>query len=272
MIAPASSRRYAARKNESRGRRGWGPSAVALVVALVLSGCCGPTPRAEHGTHLRAPVSRLAELGRARDAAIVSRAAELLAYARAAEPGMTALLLELARAAGGDMYKLEFRLKTEASLLRKMRSLLADAPPEEARHAQMDDVLRYTMRIEDEPPGHHADTVRAVLTALEARGHTVLRVKNYWPGGDNYSGVNGVLRAPGGLHWELQFHTAASIHAAAETRIAYEEMRRDETALARKRELYDAMTRVWQRVPIPHGILQPGALHPRAEILARGRP
>jgi len=55
-----------------------------------------------------------------------------------------------------------------------------------------------------------AEAIRATFKGLEAAGHKVIKVKNYWPRGDNYSGVNSVLETSDGLEWELQFHTAES--------------------------------------------------------------
>jgi hypothetical protein len=133
-------------------------------------------------------------------------------------------------------------------------------------------MLRYTMRLEDEPAGHYVEAGREVLRAVEAQGHRVEHLKNYWPRNDNYSGVNCVLRAPGGMKWELQFHTEASLAAAVTTRAWYEEMRRIDTPLARKRELFDEMTRVWNDVEVPKSALRPKAIHERAQILERPRP
>ena len=81
-----------------------------------------------------------------------------------------------------------------------------------------------------------------------------------------------MFEAPNGLLWELQFHTPDSIRVQAQTRAMYEELRRVETAQARKEELFDAMTAAWNEVPIPKGILVPGALHEKAEIIDRRRP
>ncbi len=40
------------------------------------------------------------------------------------------------------------------------------------------------------------------LVRLERSGHSVQRVKNYWPADDNYSGINSILKAPDGLEWD----------------------------------------------------------------------
>lgn len=153
-----------------------------------------------------------------------------------------------------------------------MRAMLREQPELDPQSLELDDLLRYTLRVEDEPAGRHAEAIRQVLTALRQRGHRVERLKNYWPDGDNYSGINTVLRSADGTPWELQFHTAASLGAAKQTRAWYEELRSADTPLPRKQQLFDMMTEVWDAVPVPAGILQPGALGPHEQILERQRP
>ena len=111
-----------------------------------------------------------------------------------------------------------------------------------------------------------------ILQTLEKKGHSVVRIKNYWPADDNYSGLTSVLRTPSGLSWELQFHTSASLKVQKATRPLYEELRRADTPLERKRVLFDEMTKAWNEVPIPLEALQPQNLHARELIKTRERP
>ena len=206
------------------------------------------------------------------DATLEARARALLERAREIEPEVTAMLVRIAGEAGGEMVGLEHRFKTLESSLRKMRLILTEDPALTPEEVTIQDALRYTMRVDDEPAGNYVRTVAGTLEALEARGHTVLVVKNYWPDSDNYSGVNTVLQAPSGLPWELQFHTTESYRVQHETRDAYEELRLVSTPLERKRELFDEMTRTWDTVPIPADVLLPQNLHEREEIRDRSRP
>jgi hypothetical protein len=202
---------------------------------------------------------------------IAARADEIIAEARAAEPLVTPVLVQVAREHSGEMVKLEHRLKTKSSTIRKLKTRMADKGL--ALHAVViDDALRYTIRIDDEPPGRHLDGVKATLAALEADGHRVDRLKNYWPTGDNYSGINCVIRTASGMPWELQFHTKQSLEVQHRTRAWYEELREFGTPAVRKRELFDLMTKAWDAAPIPQHILEPGRVHPKAEILNRPRP
>jgi hypothetical protein len=186
-------------------------------------------------------------------------ARRLRARAEAHEPATTATMQRLAEAAGGHLHKLEYRLKTVASAARKLRKRAVEAGTP-AGEAALDDMLRYTLVVEDRPAGHHLATIRAVLGRLEAEGHRPVRLKNYWPRGDNYSGVNGVLEAPDGLRWELQFHTPASIEVQAATRADYERLRALSTPIEARRGLFRRMAEAWAAVPIPTGLLEPGAL------------
>ncbi|MEJ2086747.1 MAG: hypothetical protein P8Y44_13940, partial [Acidobacteriota bacterium] len=84
--------------------------------------------------------------------------------------------------------------------------------------------------------------------------------------------VNTVLKAPNGTTWELQFHTSASLQTKDETHVYYEEYRLLATPIDRKRELFQTMADLWEDVPIPVGILQPGSLHPAEQILQHSPP
>lgn len=231
------------------------PSKNAALALLLLAGACahaGPGPAGPD------PVE--------------ARVVALMDRAREAEPAVTARLASLAEARGGHLYKLEHRLKTKKSAVRKMRLKLAEDPSRTPEDITLQDMLRYTMVVGDQPPGNYVRAVHEALASLEAEGHTVVVVKNYWPTGDNYSGVNSILRTPGGLPWELQFHTPRSLEVQAETRTQYEELRKEVTALPRKRALFDAMTAAWDTVPIPKDVLEQGNLHAKESIRDRERP
>lgn len=199
--------------------------------------------------------------------AIAALADQLESAAQANEPAVTAVLQELASTAGAELIGLEHRLKKRPSMLRKIR--LQEGPVEDI---VISDALRYTMRIEDEPEGDHVKTLVDVVAALESKGHRIVKLKNYWPKGDNYSGVNSVLKSPSGLLWELQFHTADSLLVQKATRAAYEELRQASTTVERKRELFDQMSVTWDEVHVPVDILLPQSLHSTEQIILRPRP
>jgi hypothetical protein len=232
-----------------------GPRALLLLVGLALLSC-GPGAQAR-------PDDTEATLQR--------RAEALLSRAREVEPPVTELLMRLAGEAGGEMVGLEHRFKTLESTLRKMRLILSEEPDVTAETVTIPDALRYTMRVDDDPPGNYVRTCAATLDALEAAGHRVIVVKNYWPRGDNYSGVNTIMQA-GGLEWELQFHTTDSYRIQRETRALYEELRLEATPPDRKRELFDIMTTAWDAAAVPADVLEPHNMHEEEEIRDRPRP
>ena len=244
-------------------------SPVLALLALLLAGC----PRGADTT-AGPPDGRDSRPDPAaeREAAIEKLADGYMARAAANEPDVSRILQEVAAQQGGTMAGFEHRLKKRDSLLRKIRSRLADSPDTPVAEIVIDDALRYTLQVDDQPPGRHGEAIRATFAALEAAGHAVQRVKNYWPRGDNYSGVNAVLVAPDGLSWELQFHTADSFRIKEETHELYEELRDDATPVARKREVFQLLAAPWEQVPIPEGLLTPNSLHPSEDIIRHDPP
>ena len=220
---------------------------IFLAALLVLDGCAGST-------------------------SIKSRARQITDQAAEIEPSVTPTVVALAEGEGGRMIKLEERLKTRKSTRRKLRKLRKSNPDIPIWRLELEDSLRYTIQLKDKPPGWHTAAINRILRALEADGHEVLLVKNYWPRGDSYSGVNSVLEHQSGLKWELQFHTARSVATQKKTRDWYEELRDEDTTIERKRKLFKKMTKAWDKVPIPVDILLPQSLHQREEIIHRKGP
>jgi hypothetical protein len=203
----------------------------------------------------------------ARDAEIEHRADELVAQATRNEAEASQLLQAIAKRVGGSLAGFESRLKTRASTVRKIRTTLLNHPDRSIAKVDLGDSLRYTLVVDDDPAGRHADAIRATFAALTELGHTVKKVKNYWPCCDNYSGVNTVIVTPDGLSWELQFHTQASYRIKAADHELYEQLRADDTKIEVKRELFNKLAAPWKAVPIPKDMLVPHALHATEEII-----
>ncbi len=267
----------------------WSGAALQLCLAAFLASCCAakpsvatraPAPTARASAEppasplALAPPSATPQPSAAAPAAdaVVARSAELAALAARIEPAITPLLQRLAKSHGGALVKLAYRLKTRHSTERKIRKALSARPGLAVGAVRVEDALRYTMRVADEPPGRYVAAARATLADLESAGHVVQYVKNYWPRDDNYSGMNTVVLDASGLFWELQFHTPESFAAQSDTRSDYEEFRKVGTPLERQRELFDSMSARWNEVPVPLGVLQPGAIHVEGQIRERARP
>ena len=245
------------------------PTLLAAVLAAAACRGAQPAPGAPPNQTPAAPPARAAP---SRDALIVRMTDDVMARARAHEPVISAELRSIAVQVGGRLAGFEFRLKSRDSCLRKMRKKLHDHPDWEPRDAELDDALRYTIEVDDDPPGRHAEAIRMAFGRFEGAGHRVVEVKNYWPRGDNYSGVNAVLLAPDGLKWELQFHTRESFRIKMRDHHLYEELREVATSTARKRQLYYELAEPWNAVPIPQHMLDPKALHGNEEIILRPPP
>lgn len=232
--------------------------AAAVLLALTLAGCCCPPQRCQATAVVRVSTT------------LEGRAHAIADQARAAEPGATALLQRLAQEMGGELMGLEHRLKTPSALRSKLTRLTQDG--EALADVEVYDALRYTLLLADDPAGAHDRDIRTALARFEAEGHVVEVVKNYWPGGDTYAGVNVTLRLPSGLPWELQFHTRQSYATKDATHDDYEIFRAPATPLERRRGLYDKMRAIWDAVRVPVGILEPGSLHARETLKTYARP
>jgi len=204
------------------------------------------------------------------DNQLLAAATSLNITATDAEGPITALLQDLAVQSQAQLRGLTHRLKTKSSTLRKLKKIykqqLSQGISPSTDTLKITDALRYTFEVGDQPPGHYVKTVNETLKALEAKGFKVVKVKNYWPKGDNYSGVNTALLTQSGLAWELQFHTASSYQEAKRSHELYEQLRSTETSLKRRQELFSQMSSPWETIGVPQGVLEPKNLHDLEEI------
>lgn len=233
-----------------------------LALALVLSACATSQPVAEVSANGTAPDWTAAQ----------SHADDLLRLAEHAEQWVTPALQYLAQQQNGELVGLEFRFKSRDSTTKKILARMTERNYTSPGDVPISDALRYTMQLDDAPAGHHGDSIAHVLAFFEQTGHTVLKVKNYWPRGDEYSGVNTNLRAPNGLEWELQFHTPESFELKMSSHLIYEQARNPDALLQTRQELYDEVAEYWLDVPIPSGILEPHSLHALEQVILRPRP
>ena len=199
-------------------------------------------------------------------------AEELTELAQDAGAWVTPILVYIAGYYNGDMVGLEFRYKSRESTVRKIEAKMQRDDLENPREVSIRDALRYTIRFEDHPSGNYDDAVAGVLELMENTGHQVLTVKNFWPRGDDYSGINTTLKAPNGLDWELQFHTPTSFDLKMSTHVIYEQMRQPGTSLELKRNLFEEASQQWNKVPIPTGVLEPQSIHGMEQIITRSVP
>jgi hypothetical protein len=138
----------------------------------------------------------------------VSAATALRDRVLSVEPSITRDMQGIAESVGGELEGLKHRVKTTDSLARKIDQ---DAVAEfggdrEAAASKVSDAVRYTMIVDDDS---YTDGLKTTLDTFEKEGYTVDRVKNFWPVGDPYDGVN-IKVSKGGVAVEVQLHTPTS--------------------------------------------------------------
>lgn len=192
---------------------------------------------------------------KAHDNAISKEAARtLVAAAKQKEPVLTKALQECAKQTGGQMVGLDFAVKGEGSLTRKIRSEMKDdggISVSEAA-ARMKDVNRYTMQLTEDS---FTSGYQKTMQSLEKQGYELVRVKNTMGNPDApYRGVNTNIRNPDGSIWELQFHTKTSLEIKETNHLLYEKQRLDDTPAAEKASLAKQMAQNAASIPTPKSI------------------
>jgi hypothetical protein len=120
---------------------------------------------------------------------------------------VTSFLTDLSKGIGGRLEGLEFALKSDSSLSRKIALnrdrfdlSLADAA------SDIHDALRYTMVLDSKSFGTN---IQSVFKSLEAAGYKKTWVTNtFLDKNASYKGINSTFSTKNGQSFELQFHTA----------------------------------------------------------------
>lgn len=249
------------------------PPAPALAPTGSPSTAAGPSPAPPQSasavpTRPRSPSRLAADLATPAKAAdpaallrdeAISAAQVLIARAQRAEPGVTTALTDIAKRNSATLEGLAHRLKTEASLARKLvdRSRTrvvggdyADAVAAEA--AKCNDVLRYTMQIPDKTYSN-ADT--AIRAELPKAG---FQLRNYWNAwkettgaAEYYKGINITFATRDGQLFELQLHTKKSLQTKQEIHGLY---RSTDTDPGRRAAAGATMKQKWAKVSAPKGM------------------
>jgi len=185
-----------------------------------------------------------------RPADVVAAAKATRAKAVAAEPQITQDMVDMASKHGGELVGLDYRLKSEKSLARKIDDEKAELGGDvEATAAKMSDVVRYTAVFDD---ANYVDGVQASISDLEGQNYE-MRVKNYWQSGDPYQGINVAAVHPGtGQKFELQFHTPDSYGKKEPIHQHYETYRTSKDTRTRWKS-YNRMVRMAYKIAVPSG-------------------
>jgi hypothetical protein len=179
---------------------------------------------------------------------VIAAAQRIRAEAAAAEPQITRDMIDVANAYDGTMGGLDFRLKSEQSLARKIAErALASGNDPWLEAQKLSDVTRYTMVF---PREKYAVSIIATVADLQQQSYQ-LRVKNYWQQGDPYQGINVAMIDPSGQKVELQFHTPASLAIKQGVRHKLYEIYRTSTEDNERWRLYQGMVFLSMLVPMP---------------------
>ncbi|MEQ7777603.1 XopAD/skwp family type III secretion system effector, partial [Xanthomonas sp. WHRI 8356] len=124
--------------------------------------------------------------------------------------------------------------KSVASIKDKIRRHLRAGMTAEQAAQRVGDALRYALELQSEG---FVIKVLAAQDALRRQGITCVKLKNYFTsGGGTYRGINASFTDAEGYAFEVQFHTAESFNAKAQTHLPYKRMQLAQTRLDRERQ------------------------------------
>lgn len=170
-----------------------------------------------------------------------------------AEPQLTADMVEIADANFGTMMGLQYRLKSEKSLARKIKTDSQEYGGDMERATEnVSDGLRYTVVFDEE---NYAEGVLSTFATLHDKGYQVSRTKNFWQKGDAYQGINAKILHPSGFEVELQFHTPDSFDVKDRKSHNIYEMYREETDTKKRFKHWKSMAKMFAQVVVPIGVI-----------------
>lgn len=107
---------------------------------------------------------------------------------KAVEPAITQDIKSIATNAGAALGGLDYRLKTTASLARKVHAdIVNEAISIKDALLKTNDVIRYTALLDADS---FFEQYRKINSELHNRGYNIVRVKNTWYDGAPYKGIN----------------------------------------------------------------------------------
>jgi len=116
---------------------------------------------------------------------------------------------------------------------------------------EIPDAVRYTFcfKLEDYASGYRETTDR-----MAKSGYVSIYSKNHWRDDPEYKGINTRWITEDGQRFEVQFHTAESLHAKQHvTHWAYERLRNPLTSANERQELRSFQQEVSSWIPVPEG-------------------
>ncbi|WP_372191393.1 XopAD/skwp family type III secretion system effector [Xanthomonas axonopodis pv. desmodiigangetici] len=124
--------------------------------------------------------------------------------------------------------------KSVASIKDKIRRHQRAGMTAEQATQSVGDALRYALEL---PSEGFVAKVQAAQDALRRQGMTCVKLQNYFTSGDGtYRGINASFTDAEGYAFEVQFHTAESFNAKAQTHLSYKRMQLAQTRLEKERQ------------------------------------
>ncbi len=237
--------------HDAHGRFGSGYGATATSVQTGAGGTISKIDAAAvmYGTGSPQHIAAQRRFGPAEAKA---QAAQLHANAAKVEPALTKAMTAVAVSQGNTMAGLDFKLKSQDSLARKIATdaMAQNITPQHAA-ASISDAVRYTMVAK---PANYTSSAMATVQQLRGEGYT-LQVKNYWQKGDAYQGLNIAAKSPSGTKFELQIHTQRSFESKNTVVHPLYDKYRSSTDMSTKVKLWNQMTSIADALPVPPDVL-----------------
>lgn len=178
---------------------------------------------------------------------------ELIDIARKKDKVITKDLNSIVSESGGHLEGLNFRIKSQASLYRKLIDKSESRGISIEQYSrEVSDCLRYTVV---ESNGDFSQTYSKIFDNLHKRGYTVVEVKNtLMRENAPYRGINTLVKDTDGYVFELQYHTPQSLLIKEQNHVLYEEARLLSTTEDKRQALIYRMMENSKSIKTPLGV------------------
>lgn len=174
---------------------------------------------------------------------------EIVQHSQKIEPQITFDLQKITEKIGAKLVGLDFRLKTQSSLKRKIKKEIADGFTKEEAIKKIRDAIRYTTVFSAKD---FFVRYKAMQNLLAINGYTTIVVKNTWQNDSAYKGVNTFIQNRNGDIFEMQYHTQQSFDLKnGELHRLYEKFRDLETSEEEKEKLLLEMRKLSSKIKAP---------------------
>lgn len=189
---------------------------------------------------------------------VAHAAAWVHARAERLDRHVSPVVADVARRCGGVLVGTDYRIKSVASLQRKVAAIVGamHCSPGEAGRMILDS-LRYAMTFNEMD---FSSGVRGVLDELNWRGYRLLEggLRRYWRDGDRYKAVHAKVLTPHGLVIEIQFHTPSSYRVKVTTDAMWHQYLDPRTSPQTRALIIGAMESLSASIPTPPDIADLG--------------